>query len=122
MYYPFEIESLFDSHNKITQNLRYNTIKSKRFYIYVFNSTFSPILISSCVCVCMFVVPSRTHSLPHSIFVYIPRVLFVQLPPFREGFSSVPYNVFCPFVCLFECLCCMSSTRLVLARLLGRTE
>ena len=58
-----------------------------------------------CVCVCMFVVP---RSLPHSIFVYIPRVLFVQLPPFREGFSMVPYNIFCLFVCLFECLCCMS--------------
>ena len=53
----------------------------------------------------MFVVP---RSLPHSIFVYIPRVLFVQLPPFREGFSMVPYNIFCLFVCLFECLCCMS--------------
>ena len=56
-------------------------------------------------CVCMFVVP---RSLPHSIFVYIPRVLFVQLPPFRQGFSTVPCNIFCLFVCLLECLCCMS--------------
>ena len=55
-----------------------------------------------CVCVCMFVVP---RSLPHSIFVYIARVLFVQLPLFESQTDSVLSTIFCLSVFLSECVC-----------------
>ena len=53
-------------------------------------------------CVCMFVVP---RSLPHSIFVYIARVLFVQLPLFESQTDSVLSTIFCLSVFLSECVC-----------------
>ena len=59
-------------------------------------------------CVCMFVVP---RSLPHSIFVYIARVLFVQLPLFESQTDSVLSTIFRLSVFLSECLCCCMSRK-----------
>ena len=85
-----DMQQNFHKKNRLSYNFL-GVFRFKKTPVNVFSGLRSLQYWSPPVYVCVFVVP---RSLPHSIFVYIPRVLFTQLPPTesRNDSAAVLYR------------------------------